>query len=82
MTIRTIPKAIPALVTACARALAGTQSLGGTVGIAQNTAAKITTDYQDYVGVPGSATELGKRGALNKKRKAERRQTRVSAAGP
>jgi hypothetical protein len=68
MTIRTIPQSIPALVTACARALAGAQSLGVTLSLAQNTATKIQTDYHDYVGVPGSTTELGKRGALDQKR--------------
>jgi hypothetical protein len=68
MTIRAIPKTIPALVKACARALAGAQSSGATLGVAQNTATKIATDYHDYVGVPGSTTELGKRGVLNDKR--------------
>src|SRR5687767_3184449 len=83
MTIRAIPQTNPALITACARALAGAQSLGVTLGLAQNTATKITTDYHDYVGVPGSTTELGKRGVLNDKRdavKAAREARRAAVA--
>ena len=72
MTIRARPQSIPALVTACARALAGAQSLGITLGVAQNTATRIASDYHDFVGIPGSTTELGKRGVLNDKRDAEK----------
>ena len=72
MTIRTIPQSIPALVTACARAIAGAESLGATLGVAQNTAPRIQADYHDFVGIPGSTTELGKRGVLNSKRDAEK----------
>jgi hypothetical protein len=68
MNTRTIPQSIPALVTACARALAGVQTLGATLSIAQNTEARFEVDYFDLVGEPGSLTNLGKNALLNAKR--------------
>ncbi len=68
MNTRTIPKSIPALVTACARALTGVQTYAAALSIAQNTEARFEVDYFDLVGEPGSATNLGKNAVLNAKR--------------
>lgn len=45
----------------------GATALGSTINIAQNTAPRITTDIQNYVGEPGSLTNTGAQGLYNKK---------------
>jgi hypothetical protein len=70
MNTRAIPKNQPALIAFSARALAGVQSLGITLSIAQNTAPRIATDHHDLVGEPGAAGDPGKQAELNTKRHA------------
>jgi hypothetical protein len=53
MNTRNIPTSPLALVAFAGRSLSGAQALGVTLNLAQNTAARISTDYVDYVGEPG-----------------------------
>jgi hypothetical protein len=71
MTIRAIPYHVPTLINLGAEALSGAQALAATLGIAQNTAPRISTDLYDYVGDPGETTNHGKQAVLNLKRDAE-----------
>jgi hypothetical protein len=63
----TIPQNRDVLVPLALRGQSGANALGTTIGIAQNTAARITTDIQNYVGDPGSLTNTGAQGLYNKK---------------
>ena len=53
MHTRIIPPSIPALVAFAGRSLSGALALGAILTLAQNTAARISADYVDYVGEPG-----------------------------
>jgi hypothetical protein len=71
MTTRIIPHKLSGLLKLGKEALAGTISLGVTVGVAQNTAARIGTDHYNLFGEPGeNPTNRGKEAALNAKRDA------------
>ena len=51
------------------QAIGGGTAVGTPTGIAQNTAARISSDYKDYAGDPtATPPELGKQGAYNKAR--------------
>ena len=71
MTTRNIPTSPLALAAFAARSLSGAQVLGGTLNLAQNTAAKISADYVDFVGEAGpNATIRGKDADWQLKREA------------
>jgi hypothetical protein len=71
MTTRAIPKNLPGLQSLGTEALAGAALLGVTIGIAQNTAARIAIDHYDVFGEPGETpVNRGKEAALNTKRDA------------
>jgi hypothetical protein len=70
MTTRTIPQAIVALIQLAVRALAGLLSIGASVDVQQNTAAKTSADLYDLTGEPGAGPNAGKQGQLNLKRAA------------
>jgi hypothetical protein len=53
MTTRIIPTSPLALTAFAGRSLSGAQALGGIINLAQNTAARISADYVDFVGEPG-----------------------------
>ena len=71
MTTRIIPSSPLALAAFAARSLSGAQVLGLILNLAQNTAAKISTDYVDFVGEPGpNPTIRGKDAEWQLKREA------------
>ena len=53
MNTRIIPTSPLALAAFAGRSLSGALALGVILNLAQNTAARISTDYVDYVGEPG-----------------------------
>jgi hypothetical protein len=71
MTTRIIPDKLSGLLKLGKEALAGVINHGVTLGVAQNTAPRITTDHYDLFGEPGeNPVNRGKQAALNAKRDA------------
>jgi hypothetical protein len=62
-----IPENREELVTLALHSQAGLNALGATLGVAQNTASRVTADIQTLVGEPGSLTSTGAQGQYNKK---------------
>jgi hypothetical protein len=61
-----IPKKREVLIGLGLNAEAGLYAHGDTLGVAQNTAARVTTDIETLVGARGSLTNTGAQGQYNK----------------